>query len=155
MVGKKIRGFTLGVFSPKPNPQAGGPPPVGCTRLLIQYILSYPPYLETVSSIRNLRTRHAVVTGDTLNLGLQLPRLRKHKFLLAVERCCDDAQFDSFTSHQENKTRKLARPPPLHCVIFSSALKCPLQCTSSTKAMFLFRLAHVILRNLSRQRSLH
>jgi hypothetical protein len=26
-----------------PNPQAGGPPRVGCPRLLIQYIRSYPP----------------------------------------------------------------------------------------------------------------
>jgi hypothetical protein len=41
------------VISSPPNPQAGGPPPVGCPRLL-QYIRSYPPYLEAVSSIRNL-----------------------------------------------------------------------------------------------------
>ena len=27
-----------------PNPQAGGPPHVGCSLLLIQYICSYPPY---------------------------------------------------------------------------------------------------------------
>jgi hypothetical protein len=51
-----------------PNLQAGGPSFVGCPRLLIQYIRSYPPYLEAVSSIRNLRTRHAVVTGDTPNI---------------------------------------------------------------------------------------
>jgi hypothetical protein len=44
------------------SPQAGGPPTVGCPRLLIQYIRSDPPYLEAVSSIRNRRTRHAVVT---------------------------------------------------------------------------------------------
>ena len=30
--------------SPSPNPQAGGPPLVGCPRLLIQFIRSYPPY---------------------------------------------------------------------------------------------------------------
>jgi hypothetical protein len=53
---------------PPLNPQAGGPPPVGCPRLLIYYIRSYPQYLEAVSSIRNLRTRHAVVTGDSLNM---------------------------------------------------------------------------------------
>jgi hypothetical protein len=52
------------VVRPPPNPQAGGPPPVGCPRQLIQYIRCYPPYLEAVSSICNLRTRHAVVTGD-------------------------------------------------------------------------------------------
>ena len=33
-----------GVVSASPNPQAGGPPLVGCPRLLIQYIRSYPPY---------------------------------------------------------------------------------------------------------------
>jgi hypothetical protein len=50
-----------------PNTQAGGPPLAGRPQLLIQYIRSCPPYLEAVSSIRNLRTRHAVVTRDTLN----------------------------------------------------------------------------------------
>jgi hypothetical protein len=49
-------------------PQAGGPPLVGCPRLLIQYIPSYPPYLKAVPSIRNLRTRHAVVTRDPPNM---------------------------------------------------------------------------------------
>ena len=33
-----------GVVSTSPNPQAGGPPLVGCPRLLIQYIRIYPPY---------------------------------------------------------------------------------------------------------------
>ena len=32
-----------GVISTSPNPQAGGPPYVGCSRLLMQYIRSYPP----------------------------------------------------------------------------------------------------------------
>jgi hypothetical protein len=59
-----------GEVSPTPNPQAGGPPLVGCPRLLIQYIRSYLPYLEVVSSIRNLRTRHAVVTRDPPNMDL-------------------------------------------------------------------------------------
>jgi hypothetical protein len=57
------------VASSRPNPQPGGPALVGCHRLLIQYIRSYPPYLEAVSSIRNLRRRHAVVTRDPLNMG--------------------------------------------------------------------------------------
>jgi hypothetical protein len=43
------------VVSPTPNPQAGGPPTVGCPRLIIQHIRSYPPYMEAVSSIRNPR----------------------------------------------------------------------------------------------------
>jgi hypothetical protein len=53
-----------------PNPQVGGPPLVGCPQLLIQYICSYPPYLEGVSSIRNLRTCHAVVMGDPPNMAI-------------------------------------------------------------------------------------
>jgi hypothetical protein len=32
-----------GAVDPSPIPQAGGPPLVGCPRLLIQYIRSYPP----------------------------------------------------------------------------------------------------------------
>jgi hypothetical protein len=35
-----------GVIGPTPNPQAGGPPLVGCQRLLIRYVRSYPPYPE-------------------------------------------------------------------------------------------------------------
>jgi hypothetical protein len=41
---------------------------VGCPRLLIEYIRSYLPYLEAVSSTRNLRTRRAVVTRDPPNM---------------------------------------------------------------------------------------
>jgi len=33
-----------GGVSISPIPQAGRPPLVGCPRLLIQYLLSYPPY---------------------------------------------------------------------------------------------------------------
>jgi hypothetical protein len=33
-----------GVVSTLPNPQAVGPPVVGCPRLLIRYICSFPPY---------------------------------------------------------------------------------------------------------------
>jgi len=33
-----------GVVSISSNPQAGGPPLVGCPRLLIQFIRSHPPY---------------------------------------------------------------------------------------------------------------
>jgi hypothetical protein len=53
-----------GVVSPKPNPQAGRPLLAGCPQLLIKYIRSYPPYLEAVSSILNLRTSNTVVTID-------------------------------------------------------------------------------------------
>jgi hypothetical protein len=36
------------VVSVSPNPQAGESPLFGCPRLLIQYIRSYPPYLEAI-----------------------------------------------------------------------------------------------------------
>jgi len=37
-----------GAISTSPNPQAEGPSLLGCPRLLIQYIRSYPPYQEAV-----------------------------------------------------------------------------------------------------------
>jgi hypothetical protein len=60
--------FLRWVVRATPNPQTGGPPLVGCPRLLIQYIRSYHPYLEAVPSIRTLRTRHAVVTRNPPNM---------------------------------------------------------------------------------------
>jgi hypothetical protein len=61
--------FTVEVVSTPPSPQAGGSPTVGCWRLLFQYIRGYPPYLEAVYFIGNPRTRHAVVTVDSLNMA--------------------------------------------------------------------------------------
>jgi hypothetical protein len=65
-----VTGFLLhwGAVSFTANHQVGGPYLFGCPRLLIQYIPSYSPYLEAVSSIRNLRTRHALVTRDPPNI---------------------------------------------------------------------------------------
>jgi hypothetical protein len=37
-----------GVVSTSPNPQPGGPLLVSCLQLLIQYVQSYPPHLESV-----------------------------------------------------------------------------------------------------------
>jgi len=56
------------MFAPPPNLQAGGPPLVHCSRLFIQHIQSCPTYLEAVSSIRSLRTRHAVLTLNHFTL---------------------------------------------------------------------------------------
>jgi hypothetical protein len=52
------------IVSPPPHPQTGGPPPVGCPRLLIQYIRSCPPYLEAVS----IRTHAPCRIWDISNL---------------------------------------------------------------------------------------
>jgi hypothetical protein len=65
---KKLISLQWG-FDPMPNPQAGGPPLMGCPRLLIQYIYRYLPYLEAISSIHNPRMCHAVVTRDPPNMA--------------------------------------------------------------------------------------
>jgi hypothetical protein len=40
-----IKFLRLEVVSTLPSLQAGGPPPFGCPRRIIQYIRSYPPYI--------------------------------------------------------------------------------------------------------------
>jgi hypothetical protein len=82
MIHNKLKRFYGGgVVSPPPNPQAGGLPPVGCPRLLIQYICSYSPYLKAVSSIRNLRKCHAVMTGDPLKTYILYGYFMLHYFI--------------------------------------------------------------------------
>jgi hypothetical protein len=49
------------------NPQTGGPFLVGCPQLLIQYICSYPPYVEAIPYIHNLM-HHAMVTRGPFNM---------------------------------------------------------------------------------------
>jgi hypothetical protein len=51
------------------NPQVERSPLVGCPRLLVQYIRDLLPYLEAVSSVRNQRTRTAVVARDPPKKG--------------------------------------------------------------------------------------
>jgi hypothetical protein len=58
----------------------------GCPPLLIQYIRNYSPYLVGVSSIRILRTRHAVLTRDPPNMG---------RVFLLIKICCLAANFVS------------------------------------------------------------
>jgi hypothetical protein len=41
---------------------------VNCPKQLIRYICSYPPYLEAVFPVCNLRTYHAIMTRDPLNI---------------------------------------------------------------------------------------
>jgi hypothetical protein len=65
-------------------PQAGGPSLVGCPRLLIQYIRSYLPYLEAVSSIRNVKTRHAAVTRDPPNMGPSITDFTKAEYWVLI-----------------------------------------------------------------------
>jgi hypothetical protein len=50
------------------NPEAGGSSLVGSSQLHIQYIHSYPPNLESISSICSPRKLHAILTMDPLNI---------------------------------------------------------------------------------------
>ena len=54
-----------GVVSTSPNPQAGGPPILGCPQLLSQYIAA-TLHIGGRSSIHNLRMHQAVVIGTHL-----------------------------------------------------------------------------------------
>ena len=48
MIRNMVKVARWGVVRTSSNHQAGVPPIVGCPRLLIEYIRSYPPYLEAV-----------------------------------------------------------------------------------------------------------
>jgi hypothetical protein len=48
LVRNIVKFLRWAVVSTLPKSQAEGPPLVGCPRLLIQYIRSYPPYLQAV-----------------------------------------------------------------------------------------------------------
>jgi hypothetical protein len=54
-----------GIVNTLPNPPAGGPPLVGCSWLLIQFMAIL--HIGGCSSIRNLRMHHAVVTGTHIH----------------------------------------------------------------------------------------
>jgi hypothetical protein len=76
----------LWVASSTCNPKSGGLHLIGCLLLLNQYIRNYAPFLKAVTSIRNLRTRHDVVTMDPLNMvTVLLTQLNDyHKWYLDV-----------------------------------------------------------------------
>ena len=61
--------------APRPTPQARGPPLVDCPWLLIQYICG-TLHIGGRSSICNLRTPHAVVTGTHLSWPLQMHMIK-------------------------------------------------------------------------------
>jgi len=93
-----------GAVSTSPNHQARGPLLVGCPRLFIQFIRSYP-HIGGRSSIHNPRTRHAVVTGTHYMLQLYTPVNKFiNTFLLNTERhgtefSCEAKRFLSWTRY--------------------------------------------------------
>jgi len=84
LIATTFRNFLFlwpGIVCPPPNLKATGPPLVDCPRLFIQCTRSYPPYLEAVSSIHNLRTRHTLMSGAHLILSVSF---RKHDILNTI-----------------------------------------------------------------------
>jgi hypothetical protein len=69
---KKLIFYGEELLAPRPAPKLEDHPLVCFPQQLIQYIRSYPPYLEAVSSICNLRTCHAMVTRDPPTWSLTL-----------------------------------------------------------------------------------
>jgi hypothetical protein len=59
------------LLAPRPTPMLEDHP-LSAARDCLLYIRSYSPYPEGVSSIHNLRTRHAVVTRDPPNMELYM-----------------------------------------------------------------------------------
>jgi hypothetical protein len=53
-----------------PNPQAGGPPLVGCPRILIQYIHSFPPYERNVGDENQRLIEGSEMKNEKLRNGL-------------------------------------------------------------------------------------
>jgi hypothetical protein len=66
------------LFDPSPKPQAGRPPLICCPLLLIQYIPSFLPCLETVSSIRTPRTHHINIALGAKKDNVQLNKSGVH-----------------------------------------------------------------------------
>jgi hypothetical protein len=56
------------LLAPRPTPQLEDHPLSAVRDCLFNIFSASPPYLEGVSSIRNLRTRHGVVTRDPPNI---------------------------------------------------------------------------------------
>ena len=75
--------LTAKSFQPLVQNQSVEPPFVGCPKLLIKYIRGYPPYLRAVSSIHNLKPRHAITKvqqhGDRNKAALSI--LKHHVVL--------------------------------------------------------------------------
>jgi hypothetical protein len=89
------------VVSPTLNPKLGEQPLVSYLRLLIPYIRSYTLHLETVSSIRNPRTRDAVVTRDPLNMDIPYINIPNVSFvkLIPVTLGCSSGHWRPQSCH--------------------------------------------------------
>ena len=85
-----------GVVSASPNPQAGGPPLVGCPRLLIQFIRSYPsyrrPFLYPQPEDAPWRGDRDPQTQFNISLSHKITKCLKGIYLFVCRNC--DVKFD-------------------------------------------------------------
>jgi hypothetical protein len=91
-----------GTVSLPPNTQTGGLPFVHCLKLLIQYIHSFLPYMETLSSIHNLTTYHE--THLTL-ISFRIIPILDWYWSFKTYNCCQ--MSTSPQKNTENKSRNL------------------------------------------------
>jgi hypothetical protein len=69
---------------------------VSCPWEHVPFIHNSPPYLEAFSSIRNLTTRHAVVTRDSLNMEFKLFEIIfKFQYYIqnTIQNCTNDPTY--------------------------------------------------------------
>jgi hypothetical protein len=65
-----------------PYSRCGVPRLASCPLLGIQYINTYPVYIEAIYTIPILRTRHCMVTRDLLNVDFKICDTIIYSFLL-------------------------------------------------------------------------
>jgi hypothetical protein len=94
--------------APCPTPEDGGPRLAGCPRLLIQYIRSYPPYLEAVPPS----------TWESAMLWLQWPTY--HGFTWKWLRKSIKLRADFWNTDPLNTNRNVPTRPE-HLVLYISA----------------------------------
>jgi hypothetical protein len=78
-IRNKLIFYGEGLLAPRPTPKLEDHPLSAVRYCLFNIIRSYPPYLEGVSTLRNLRTPHAVVTRDPPNMAF----ISQHMKILA------------------------------------------------------------------------
>jgi hypothetical protein len=84
-VPKLVKFLERGISIPSPNTKGGLPQCCRHLWLLIQYTGIYPPYVEVLSSICNLRTLHAMVTGTHISWT---DEYQNSKLFLVWSCCC-------------------------------------------------------------------
>ena len=88
LVRHMVKFLRWGVVTTSPNFQAGEPPLVGCPRLLIQYIRSYPPYLPFLHP----QPENAPCLCDRERLTTEGTILRLKKQIITSYKCLENVK---------------------------------------------------------------